>query len=427
MRKLLELGADPEPRLETVTPPLLPVCDWVARDLFGEAPVASLEGCLNAGAVVGVRGQDGETPLHTVVDMQAWNHTFAAAAVAALLKAGADPDARDQWGATPLHRAVGLGSHFGPGSFIAQHATVAALVEGGADVNARDKRGETPLHHAARVHSFDNTSTAAVLVEAGANVHARSVSGSTPLHSAAQHSEHPGMIELLVRAGSAIDARDEIGNTPLHSALGGGSPAVVARLLELGADPALANDSGSFADPASCTRWPTPMFFHHATVEAAARCIGDGAKVNADLDHESVATGAARTEPNAGGSTPLHVAAGWARDPEVIVLLVRSGADVNGRNESGYSPLHHAGRGQASAAVVAALVEAGAEVNAWATGSSDGYGNRDVTPLHEAARKRECRGGSRGWWGPEPRLMLWRREDAGRFTARLPGTRGRRL
>ena len=47
--KLLELGAAPEPGVEAVALPGVPVCDWTNHDLFAVAPVVSLEGCLEAG------------------------------------------------------------------------------------------------------------------------------------------------------------------------------------------------------------------------------------------------------------------------------------------------------------------------------------------------------------------------------------------
>ena len=196
------------------------------------------------------------------------------------------------------------------------------------------------------------------------------------------------MVRLLIRAGADANALAENGETPLHTAVREQNAEVAAALLELGADPTLVDDSGTIADPASCHKWPSPVFFHHASAATVARCIESGAEVNAKARYDRMRNSSGQLESYGGGSTPLHVAAGWTRDPAVITLLVGAGADVNTRNRHDYSPLHYAARDNTDPAVIAALVAAGAEVNAWASGSLPGYPYTrwDATPLHEAAR-----------------------------------------
>ena len=88
------------------------------------------------------------------------------------------------------------------------------------------------------------------------------------------------------------------------------------------------------------------------------------------------------------GDTALHVAAAAYR-PDLVRLLVATGADVGARNRRGAQPLHYAADGSpgsmhwnpgAQAATVASLIEAGADPNA-----TDKNG---VTPLHRAIRTR---------------------------------------
>ena len=378
--KLLELGAPMEPGVVEVTPPAVPVCDWQNQDLFALAPVLSLEGCLEVGVQVSALDRRGYSPLHALVGRREWNHHFLPAAITALLEAGADANARDASGATPLHHAAGVKRAYFVERPFASPDAVAALLAGGAEVNARDRRGGTPLHAAVR-DLFDNTVTATVLLEAGADVNARHESGETPLHAASGRTGDPAMVRLLIGAGAEVNARAEKGETPLHRAVREQNPAVAALLVELGADPTLVDDSGTVADPASClNRWPDPVFFHHATADIVARCLESGAEVDAEAQYGRVRNGSGRLESYGAGSTPLHVAAGWTRDPVVIALLTGAGADVNARNREGFTPLHYAARDNSEPAVIAALVGAGAEVNAWATRS--GW---DVTPLYEAA------------------------------------------
>lgn len=149
------------------------------------------------------------------------------------------------------------------------------------------------------------------------------------------------------------------------------------------------DSSGTVADPANCENWLSPMFFHHATAEIVARCMESGAELAAEVQYNQVRNHSGRFVSPGSGSTALHVAAAWTRDPMVIKLLVDADLDVNARNADNYTPLHYAARDNSEPSVVAELVAAGADVEAWATASVLGlrvYTKSDVTPLHEAAR-----------------------------------------
>ncbi len=86
-----------------------------------------------------------------------------------------------------------------------------------------------------------------------------------------------------------------------------------------------------------------------------------------------------------GGNTLLHCAAIHNKNPEVIAVLLRAGADVNAQNHLNETPLHMAVLWNCIE-VITALLDSNADVNAWAGfGSSEGHG---ITPIHLAA---ECR------------------------------------
>ncbi|MYD18231.1 MAG: hypothetical protein F4X05_01115 [Rhodothermaceae bacterium] len=383
VNKLLELGALPEPGVAAMAQPTFPVCDWGNYDLFAVAPVGRLIECRTARMWFNSKTSRGETLLRTLVSQGDWNHHFLPDAIAVLLGAGADANVRDWRESTPLHD-VAEGTS---GSRVLPDAAT-VLLEGGAEVNVRDRVGITPLHVAAGVR-FDNRATARVLVDAGADVNVRQDAGGTPLHSASGRSGDPAMIRFLVRAGADVNARDTSGETPLHIAVRAQNPAAAAQLLELEADPTLVDSSGTMANPASCEKWPSPMFFLHATAEIVARCIESGAEVEAKVQYDQVRNHSGMLVPYESDSTPLHVAAAWTRDPKVITLLVDAGLDVNERNLGHYTPLHYAARDNTEPSVIAELVVAGGDVEAWATGSVLRRGRTakvDVTPLHEAAR-----------------------------------------
>ncbi len=335
VEKLLELGADPEVPDNWGRIPGPRVCDWSDLFLFRHIPLESVVGCLEAGAdpnAITEYGRGGETLLERVV-LRRWPNSDA---------------------------------------FSDAPAMITALVEVGADVNGLgwNSRGGTPLHTAAGSNRID---IATALLNAGADATRRDGSGRTVLHSAACSSGDPlALMSLLINAGAELDALDDDGRTALHIALERDRPVAFERLLGLGADP----DAGAPVDPVNCERWNTALFFRRADAATVAGCIGEGLEVGARSGRWG-----GNLPP---GSSPLHFAAAWARDPAVIPVLVDAGADIAARDEIDHTPLHRAA-GEGDVAVVEALLAAGADVDAW-TRHPDGHGRlKNYTPLHEAA------------------------------------------
>lgn len=62
--------------------------------------------------------------------------------------------------------------------------------------------------------------------------------------AAAAAGQHVGTVRALAKAGARVTTRDRNGTTPLHVAAKAGVSVVAAALLELGADPTVANDDG---------------------------------------------------------------------------------------------------------------------------------------------------------------------------------------
>ena len=340
---LLRAGADPNAPNEHGNTPL-----HLASDIKSEPMVRAL---LDAGGNVSVRNAYGATPLHL-----AGRDRFDpvdADAVAALLAAGADLNQWDSTGHTPLHYAVGTPSaspwsseaRLGTDPRPAVNPAVAVLLASGAEASLPNNAGRTPLHQAV---AADNSAHVVALLRAGADAHARDSGGNTPLHGVAALPERPGpkamslrydtaMVTALVGAGADVNARNDMGETALHLATRAYNPLVIDRLLELGADPDIADDRGRLAGPAICD-WPDARFFAGAPPNIAERyyaappesvrgCLDAGADANARDEY---------------GNTPLHNLAiansGFVAD--VIALLVEAGADVNARNHAGATPFH---------------------------------------------------------------------------------------
>ena len=245
---------------------------------------------------------------------------------------------------------------------------VEACLQSAADPNARDKYGQTPLHFAAAGNT--NPAMITLLLEHGADLEATASNGWTPLHLAAALNDNPAMITRLVELGANLDARDEWGRTPLHLAAAfNTNPEMITRLVELGADGKARTADGKTAwdlaqdnealrgtkawwlleDFNACATWNSREFFIRATVQDVEKCVQGGADLEAR---------------DKNGLTPLHWAAAFNDDPDVIARLVEVGADPEARSENGSTPLHYAGRHNENPDVITRLVELGADSKA---------------------------------------------------------------
>ena len=123
----------------------------------------------------------------------------------------------------------------------------------------------------------------------------------------------------------------------------------------MGALPALAQD---------CKGWENKQkeYWEKITLEQIQDCLDNGANIKARGKH---------------GSTLLHWAASYNKNPKVITLLMNAGLNVNSRNSGGQTPLHWAASGNKNPEVIKVLLENRADLHAQ---SKQGF-----TPLHRAA------------------------------------------
>ena len=174
----------------------------------------------------------------------------------------------------------------------------------------------------------------------------------TPLHLAALFSGRPAVIAALLQGGAdanaKLDAEAAQGATPLHvAAQMNSNPAVLEALLKGGAEP-----------NAKAGRGATPL-------HVAARYRSDHVIVAVLLEG-----GADHNVRTAGGFTPLHVAAHFSGNPEVIKALLENGADHNATTKKGATPLHVAAQLNANPAILVALLKGGADPKAEAEGKT---------------------------------------------------------
>jgi ankyrin repeat protein len=217
-----------------------------------------------------------------------------------------------------------------------------ALIRADPGVRASDGTQGTALHRAAESGDLRLVS---LLLASGVAVDVRDGAAQTALHCAASHG-HLAVVQKLVARGAQVAARMQYGGTPLDLAAFGGHNDV-ARWLQ---------DRGAMAD---------------FTCLAA---LGDKAAVLKAIEH-----GVDVNAPNTHGTSALY----WAvhrRDPGLVRLLLKHGADPNTGDAFYGIPLLSWAALSDDADVVRALLDGGARANS----QSNFWG---ATALHSAAAR----------------------------------------
>ncbi len=211
----------------------------------------------------------GFTPL-----MHALN-TFQTQIVPELLKLGADANARDFDGVTPLSLCARN----------ADAATMRLLIAAGGKINAKDYASDGVARMALR---YGTAEVFQLVLDAGFDVNAaleisQGYDHIKPLHLAAGSGNTP-VVELLVRSGADINALSEqYRNPPLISAARGDHPAVIRKLIELGAKTDHVNTLGNGAFHFA-SYLPTPQCFE-LLLAANAPLAGRQAEILRDTWH----------------------------------------------------------------------------------------------------------------------------------------------
>ena len=333
-----------------------------------------------------------------------WEGEVTLASVQAELDLGADPLATGDEGATALAYALFFPHSAGP-------EIVRLLLEAGADPNFRiDDDGMTLLHVAVTVAGYalhpgtgeelsqesgdvsaDLVEIIELLLEYGADAAARSDDGHSALFvylamsmDSESNDVDPEIVELLLEHGAGLRQEHESDAMVMVFAMQAeANPEVIRLLLEHGID----GGGWGYQDN-------TPLHLAaHFGADVTAQGIYDRtplheAALNGDLDPQVISlllnSGADVASRAEGGVTPLHLAA-TCSGPEVVKLLLERGADVTARGYRMSTPLHsamddwHLGLDTACSppnlAVIRILLENGADVNA-----------RNDNPAHPVSR-----------------------------------------
>jgi RNA polymerase sigma factor (sigma-70 family) len=251
------------------------------------------------------------------------------------------------------------------------------LLSRGIAVDARDYSGRTPLHH--MVLGCNQPDVAQLLLNHGAVIHTTDNQSTTPVSLATNHwkekltqflldkgavrdifiatiRDEPEEVEAMLSADSTlVNVRQKTcypmaGATPLHIAVGKSHWDVAQILLKYGADVNALDDYGR--PPMYFAAHDTVIYKMHPPQEMVQLLLEHGATLDifsyALLGQTNQVNQLLLSAPHlanasdAGGNTPLHLAA-WNGKKEMVELLIAKGALVNAQNKSGQTPIMLAG------------------------------------------------------------------------------------
>lgn len=340
---------------------------------------------IRAGAGVNAATDLGVTPLWLACE------NGSAAMVRRLLRAGADPNRALLLGETPVMVAARSGSP----------EVIDLLAAAGADLAARAARGQTALMWAAGQRQ---AAAVAALLAHGADVHARTDTWNqvmaVPPHARPENSReipHGGntalmfaarvgdaaSAKLLVAADADVDDADAWGVSALALAAHAGHRDLVEFLLAAGADA----NAGSASDAGFTALHAAVM---HRNERLVAALLTHGADANARVGNWTPTRRASRDfhfPPALVGATPFWLAARF-REPGIMRLLARHGADPLFVHRVDYLPSRSAGRRhEARTALLAATdVSGGRLARGWTPPASNDLEARMLDTVKLAAQ-----------------------------------------
>ncbi|XP_023316692.1 tankyrase-1-like [Trichogramma pretiosum] len=350
VKLLLKRGASPNIANNDGSTPLHLICN--ARHDAYEMAEIFFDEAVNEVVELDVRDEMGQTPLHLALSRGRKN------LVRLLLTNGADPDKADNYGLTSWHLICweGVDDDLLELFFNGE-------IKRAKQLDARDKSGRSPLHYALLAN---NKKAVEWLLRSGVDLNLADPRGSTPLHLISSEQVDDDMVEIFFTKNDMskmkieIDARDESGKTPLHQALLADNKKVALELLQIGADPNLADYEESTPLHLICERKHdddlAETFFEISdrrlqSVRVNARderdrtplqlAVLNGLRKVAEL---LLKRGADSDLTSKGGMTPLHILCTSDDDDDLTKILFKINGDVEQRvdalDEWGDTPLH---------------------------------------------------------------------------------------
>ena len=217
-----------------------------------------------------------------------------------------------------------------------EYEIVKLLLEAGADASIHDKNGLTALYLA--IQRNCSPKTLRLLLDATiSNTLYNEEIGKRALHLTIQEELGEHVVKALVALGVHPFAQDMNGLERLGSVILGEDDALLEKLLELGMDALLQDNSecrlkkgqdeivevllrAGLAE--AIRRWGTCTPLHHAIEKSLNRARSDVSWNSTD------------------GTTPIHLAVSIYRRPEILGVLLDAGLRASSQNNHGNTPLH---------------------------------------------------------------------------------------
>ena len=250
---------------------------------------------------------------------------------------------------------------------------VELVLNDGLDINTPALCNRTPLLWASLSSSGEFIET---LIDLGANVNAqRTDDKEAPLTLSSGWNKFMAVYLLLDRGADANIASAD-GNSPLHTAVSKGFFDITKLLVEKGSYVNLQNKEGR-----------TPLFLsvknkHEQLIKLL---IENEADVRIGYKEHSTERFYLVRGKNRGRAAWHYIAGEQVNEPEIIDLLVKSGANVNAQDAEGFTPLHMAAI-HGNLKIVKKLVDLDADVNIVAT---DGKNAAELAHLNEELEIKE--------------------------------------
>ena len=270
------------------------------------------------------------------------------------------------------------------------------LLNHGADANIAVANGYTPLHWAVMK---GNQNLVKLFLKKNALVNTQTADGNSPLHTAVSNGFFD-ITKLLVKKGSNVNLQNKEGRTPLFLGVKNKHEQLIKLLIENEADVSIGYKEDSTdrfylvrgkEEGTGRASWHYVLVKKHLLGLFLKRTNGgslDGADFGAVLR-----SGWGKDPPEGTidqileecdfkeipGVTVLHIASKENNEPEIIDLLVKSGANVNAQDAEGFTPLHMAAI-HGNLKIVKKLVDLDADVNIVTT---DGKNAAELAHLNE--------------------------------------------
>ena len=270
------------------------------------------------------------------------------------------------------------------------------LLDHGADANIAAADGRTPLHKAVMK---GNQNLVKLFLEKNALVNTQNADGDSPLHTAVSNGFFD-ITKLLIKKGSNVNLQNKEGRTPLFLGVKNKHEQLIKLLIENEADVSIGykeNSTERFylvrGKERGRAAWHYVLVKKHLLGLFLKRIKGGVIKV-ADFGH-ILRSGSGKDPPEGTtdkilkeydfqfkeipDATLLHIASEQINEPEIIDLLVKSGANVNAQDAEGFTPLHMAAI-HGNLKIVKKLVDLEADVNIVTT---DGKNAAELAHLNE--------------------------------------------